>query len=103
MQLQRLSSTLTARRDRNCETNVTQLWSEGSEMRMIGYERVSTARQGASGLGIEAQRQGIDGFVAQRAGTLLARFTEVESGRNPDTSGAEAGAPPREGHWGHAG
>jgi DNA invertase Pin-like site-specific DNA recombinase len=53
-------------------------------MRMIGYERVSTARQGASGLGIEAQRQAIDGFVANRAGTLLARFTEVESGRNPD-------------------
>ncbi len=51
---------------------------------MVGYERVSTARQGASGLGIEAQRQAIDGFVAQRNGTLIARFTEVESGRNPD-------------------
>ena len=35
-------------------------------MRIIGYERVSTARQGASGLGIEAQRQAIDGFVAQQ-------------------------------------
>ena len=53
-------------------------------MRIIGYERVSTARQGASGLGIEAQRQAIDGFVAQRKATLIARFTEVESGRNPD-------------------
>ena len=53
-------------------------------MRIIGYERVSTARQGASGLGIEAQRQAIDGFVAQRNATLIARFTEVESGRNPD-------------------
>ena len=51
-------------------------------MRIIGYERVSTARQGASGLGIEAQRQAIDGFVAQKKGTLLGRFTEVESGRN---------------------
>ena len=53
-------------------------------MRIIGYERVSTARQGASGLGIAAQRQAIDGFVAQRAAMLIARFTEVESGRNPD-------------------
>ena len=53
-------------------------------MRIIGYERVSTARQGASGLGIEAQRQAIDGFVTQKHGTLIARFTEVESGRNPD-------------------
>ena len=53
-------------------------------MRIIGYDRVSTARQGANGLGIAAQRQAIDGFVAQRGGTLIARFTEVESGRNPD-------------------
>ena len=53
-------------------------------MRIIGYERVSTARQGASGLGIAAQRQAIDGFAAQRNADLIARFTEVESGRNPD-------------------
>ena len=53
-------------------------------MRIIGYERVSTARQGASGLGIEAQRLAIEGYVGQRAASLIARFTEVESGRNPD-------------------
>lgn len=53
-------------------------------MRIVAYERVSTARQGASGLGLAAQRQAIDGFVASRNGTLLGRFTEVESGRNPD-------------------
>jgi DNA invertase Pin-like site-specific DNA recombinase len=52
--------------------------------RLRAYERVSTARQGASGLGLEAQLQAIDGFAAQRKATLLARFTEVESGRNPD-------------------
>lgn len=53
-------------------------------MRIIGYERVSTARQGASGLGLAAQRQAIEGYTAQRKATLLARFTEVESGRNSD-------------------
>ena len=72
-------------------------------MRIIGYERVSTARQGASGLGIAAQRQAIDGFVAQRQATLIARFTEVESGRNPDRPELQQGAAPRQGHRGDAG
>ncbi|TPE53280.1 recombinase family protein [Amaricoccus solimangrovi] len=45
--------------------------------RLIGYERVSTTRQGASGLGLEAQRQAIEGCAAQRSANLLARFTEV--------------------------
>ncbi len=53
-------------------------------MRIVAYERVSTARQGASGLGMEAQRQAIEGYAAQRSAAILARFTEVESGRNPD-------------------
>jgi DNA invertase Pin-like site-specific DNA recombinase len=52
--------------------------------RIVAYERVSTARQGASGLGLEAQRLAIEGYAAQRRATILARFTEVESGRNPD-------------------
>jgi DNA invertase Pin-like site-specific DNA recombinase len=53
-------------------------------VRIIGYERVSTARQGVSGLGIEAQRQAIEGYAGQRSAMIIARFTEVESGRNPD-------------------
>ena len=52
--------------------------------RFIAYERVSTARQGQSGLGLEAQRNTIDTFAASRGSEVLARFTEVESGRNPD-------------------
>ena len=53
-------------------------------MRIVAYERVSTARQGASGLGIEAQRQAIGRFAVERGAELIARFTEVESGRDPD-------------------
>ena len=53
-------------------------------MRIVAYERVSTARQGASGLGMEAQRQAIEGYAVQRSAAILARFTAVESGRNPD-------------------
>ena len=49
--------------------------------RLVAYERVSTARQGASGLGLEAQRKVIEDFAVSRGAEVLARFTEVESGR----------------------
>lgn len=50
----------------------------------ITYFRVSTARQGASGLGIEAQQAAVAAHVAQAGGRVLAQFTEVESGKNND-------------------
>ncbi|MFZ3585214.1 recombinase family protein, partial [Loktanella sp. DJP18] len=53
-------------------------------LRYVAYERVSTARQGSSGLGLEAQRQTIAQFAVTRDATVIGRFTEVESGRNPD-------------------
>lgn len=49
--------------------------------KFVAYERVSTARQGRSGLGLEAQRKAIEDFAASRGADVLARFTEVESGR----------------------
>ena len=52
--------------------------------RLVAYERVSTARQGQSGLGLEAQRKVIEEFAASRGAEVLARFTEVESGRKAD-------------------
>ena len=55
-----------------------------SPQRLVAYERVSTARQGASGLGLEAQRRTIEDFAASRGAEVLARFTEVESGRKAD-------------------
>ncbi len=50
--------------------------------RFVAYYRVSTDRQGQSGLGLEAQRTA----VTQHIGTaeLVAEFTEVESGRKND-------------------
>ncbi len=46
----------------------------------VAYYRVSTDKQGKSGLGLEAQQQAVVQFLAGR-GELLAEFTEVESGK----------------------
>jgi DNA invertase Pin-like site-specific DNA recombinase len=45
----------------------------------IAYYRVSTDRQGASGLGLDAQRQAVGLHVG--TGRLIAEYTEIESGR----------------------
>ncbi|WP_103761356.1 recombinase family protein [Roseovarius confluentis] len=50
-------------------------------LKLVAYVRVSTARQGRSGLGLDAQRKAIDDFAAAKNAQVLARFTEVESGR----------------------
>ena len=52
-------------------------------MNFVAYYRVSTDRQGTSGLGLEAQRRAVADFAAGRGG-ILAEFTEVESGRKND-------------------
>lgn len=49
----------------------------------IPYYRVSTERQGKSGLGLEAQRQAVHEFALQNKYILLDEFTEVESGTKP--------------------
>lgn len=46
------------------------------------YLRVSTDRQGACGLGIEAQREAVQRYIASVGGTLLAEHVEVETGRS---------------------
>lgn len=50
-------------------------------MNIIAYLRVSTDRQGRSGLGLEAQRQAVKTLAASRNATIVAEFVEVESGR----------------------
>lgn len=52
-------------------------------MNFVAYFRVSTDRQGRSGLGLEAQRSTVTGYAAGR-GEILGEFTEIESGRKVD-------------------
>lgn len=53
-------------------------------MELIAYYRVSTVRQGESGLGLEAQRAKVEQLAAQRGAVIAAAFVEVESGRKAD-------------------
>jgi DNA invertase Pin-like site-specific DNA recombinase len=50
----------------------------------VAYIRVSTARQGRSGLGIEAQRDAIQRFAAAEGLGLVAEFVEIETGKGSD-------------------
>jgi DNA invertase Pin-like site-specific DNA recombinase len=50
----------------------------------IAYYRVSTGKQGKSGLGIEAQRQAVANYLNGGNWRIIAEFTEVESGKRSD-------------------
>jgi DNA invertase Pin-like site-specific DNA recombinase len=50
----------------------------------VAYYRVSTARQGRSGLGIEAQRAAVTRFAEAEGYELTAEFVEAESGKGAD-------------------
>lgn len=52
--------------------------------KFIAYYRVSTERQGQSGLGLEAQRKAVADYLNGGQWELVAEFTEVESGKNSD-------------------
>ena len=50
--------------------------------KFISYRRVSTAKQGASGLGLDAQSEIIRYFVEREQGEIIKDFEEVHSGKD---------------------
>jgi DNA invertase Pin-like site-specific DNA recombinase len=53
-------------------------------MQVVTYLRVSTAAQGRSGLGLEAQRHAVEQFCRVRSCEALSEYVEVESGKRND-------------------
>lgn len=52
--------------------------------RFISYLRVSTARQGVSGLGLEAQREAVSRYLNGGRWQLVQEIVEIESGKRND-------------------
>jgi DNA invertase Pin-like site-specific DNA recombinase len=52
--------------------------------KLIAYYRVSTAKQGASGLGLAGQEAAVAEYARATGGTLLRAYTEVETGKRAD-------------------
>src|SRR5687768_6715223 len=50
----------------------------------VAYYRVSTTKQGVSGLGIEAQQASVREYAQRSGASILAEFVEIESGRKSE-------------------
>ena len=70
-------------------------WHTTARGKFIAYYRVSTERQGKSGLGLDAQRTAVMGYLNGGGWRLLGEFTEVETGkgRNALVAGRSLGLP----------
>ena len=55
-----------------------------AEGKFVSYIRVSTKRQGKSGLGLEAQRKAVDDFLNGGNWSVISEHVEVESGKKGD-------------------
>src|SRR5262245_55735140 len=52
--------------------------------KLTAYYRVSTQKQGKSGLGLEAQRAAVQDYAARTGAVIVKEYVEIESGRRAD-------------------
>jgi hypothetical protein len=71
---------------------VTLLW--GRVLRFVAYYRVSTDRQGRSGLGLDAQQKAVQDYLNGGDWSLVAELTEVETGKRSDRPEQRMPIPP---------
>ena len=51
---------------------------------LVAYYRVSSQKQGRSGLGLEAQRKAVAAFASAEGFEIIAEYTEIETGKGAD-------------------
>lgn len=66
---------------KNLETEPETGKGASNRTKWVCYYRVSTTKQGESGLGLEAQHAAVNGYIQANGGTIIAEFTETESGK----------------------
>src|ERR1700733_8751874 len=64
--------------------SIVSLEDQAMSRTFVSYLRVSTDRQGKSGLGLEGQQAAIDAFLQPNDKLLAPPYIEVESGKNSD-------------------
>src|SRR6185436_18512134 len=56
----------------------------GIAVKIVAYYRVSTKKQGESGLGLEAQQEAVRAFTQEKNATIIRHYTEIETGKSAD-------------------
>lgn len=56
-------------------------------MKIVAYYRVSTQKQGQSGLGLQAQKQSVEQYASKAGAVIVASFTDIQSGKSLQRKG----------------